>query len=278
MIAEKVAKEGDALEKELNRIDGACFINAGIVSASRLYIVSYIKKHMDRFLYTDTDSIHLKGQDIPSDIPISDKMGDFKVEHTFTKCKYKGIKNYIIVEDGHIIPTIAGVPKDSFDTITKAPGVDLGYIEKAIARKDLEKIYAKPIAIRQLVEDIDTGTVAYEPKKVMLSGQEIQNKVKEKLEEIRKRREGWDWYTGKEIDKNLKNQYKDKAWSEHVIDNWNTQALKAGKTPTFNECAEYLRRKLHQIKVIEKDGEEIEVYNGDFYSKATHRWWTIKEA
>lgn len=242
MIAEKTAKDPDALEKELKRTEGACFINAAIVSASRAYIASFIKKHIDRFLYTDTDSIHLKGTEIPSDIPVSDKMGDFKVEHTFTRCKYNSIKNYVIVEDGRVIPTIAGIPKDSFDKIVKMPGVDAEYIKKAVSHKDPEKLYQKPIGIRELVEDIDTGTVSYEPKKVMLSGQKTRNRVAEKLEAIRKRREGWDWYNGREMDRKAKLTYGDEGNLRHHIERWNDAVDEGIIQPSFEKAVEYLRK------------------------------------
>lgn len=106
-------------DDRLNKSDGLCYINNAVVSAGKKYIISYIKKHQGRFLYTDTDSIHLSGTEIPEDIPISDEMGDFKVEHTYTECAYHWQKEYCIKEDGIVKPTIAGTPKDTkFDAVS----------------------------------------------------------------------------------------------------------------------------------------------------------------
>lgn len=241
LIAQKISKTANEIEKEYKRLDGMCFLNAAIVSASRQYIVSFIKRHMDRFLYTDTDSIHLSGQDIPSDIPISDKMGDFKVEHTFTKCEYRDIKKYMIVENGVIIPTIAGIPKDSFETIVKVPGIDTKKISKYITHKDLHHLFLSPIAISQLQEDIETGTCEYVSRAVKLSGEDMRSKISKKISEYRRKREGWDYCNGKAIDANLKRRYGAHAVLEHAISKWAYGVKDGSIKPSFDKCVEFLR-------------------------------------
>lgn len=128
--------------KKLLKTDGLCFMNMAIVSAARRYMLTYIKKHMDRLLYVDTDSLHLSGYDIPKDIPISDRMGDFKVESTFTDCVYHGIKAYAHIEHDEVIPTIAGIPKDThFDSI--------------------DEVFSGPFCIKTIKEDPETMGICY---------------------------------------------------------------------------------------------------------------------
>lgn len=269
MIAQKTLKDGEELKKAYKRLDGLCFVNAAIVSASRAYIVSYIKKHMDRFLYTDTDSIHLSGTAIPDDIPISDKMGDFKIEHIFTKCEYCGIKKYMIVESGQIIPTIAGVPKDSFDTIGRAEGVNPRKIKKYISKQNLYKLFDSSIAVAQLTEDIETGTCAYEYHGVRLADNDkVKTKVARKMEAYRKRREGYDYYTGKEISKSLYDQYGRDKENDHIIDKWNDNVESGNVVPSFDLAVAYLSREIH-------------IKRGEIWCNSPYDdvkgWWTIDE-
>lgn len=167
-------------EKNLKKTQGLCYLNSAIVSESRRYIIRFIKKHRDRFLYTDTDSLHLMGADVPDDIPVSDKMGDFKIEHTFTKCCYKGLKNYMFVENGKIVPTVAGFPKDTFEHLPTVKDTDTAYILKALIKKDLTKLYEKPIGRWVLVEDIKSGTISYESSKTYLKKPELPSKAEER--------------------------------------------------------------------------------------------------
>lgn len=174
-------------EKQLEKCSGLVFLNAAIVSAARLKMVRLIKKCGDRFLYTDTDSIHLSGKEIPDFIKISDDLGDFKIEHTFEKCLYKDIKNYVIVENGKILITIAGIPKDTFQRLYergKIKGVDYEYIEKALQRKDLTKLYEKPVPVHHIEEDAALKTLSYTTTPIMVNNAE---RIEHKLERRRNR-------------------------------------------------------------------------------------------
>lgn len=237
MIAQKQPRDERQIEKDLNGTDGLCFVNAAIVSASRYFIVAYIRKYNLNFLYTDTDSIHLAGQIIPDGIPISDKMGDFKIEHTFTSCEYRDIKKYMIVEKGVIIPTVAGIPKNTFADYDKSTKI-YSYIK----HQDIHKLFVNPFEISQLVEDIDTGTVSYESHMVRLDGVDIRSKVSKKLEEARKRRAGYDYYNGVKLTDSLKDNYGREAILHHQIERWN-YSVRAGiiKKPTFEEAVAFLR-------------------------------------
>lgn len=148
---------------ELGKTQGLLYINVAIVSEARRYIVGYIRKHLDRWLYTDTDSIHLRGTEIPEDIPVSDELGDFKPEHIYTRVKYYGIKRYIgYTDDGKLLPTISGLPKDVFEPVHKMPGVDAVYFNKAIKHHKIEQLFKKPISIYNVVEDLESLTVSVE--------------------------------------------------------------------------------------------------------------------
>lgn len=133
-------------KKEMKKVSGLCYVNAAITSAARLKIVTDIKKNRDRWLYTDTDSIHLKGNKIPDTVPISDKIGEYKVEHRYTDVVYKGRKSYIYIEHGKVTPTIAGVPKDTFD------GQHI---------YNIRDLYQQEQTVLRLLEDTYTGTLHY---------------------------------------------------------------------------------------------------------------------
>lgn len=70
-------------------------IAAFITAYSREYLITNIIKNYDRFVYCDTDSMYMLGQDKPN-IPIHKSLyGYFKIEHYIKKAKYLGCKRYI---------------------------------------------------------------------------------------------------------------------------------------------------------------------------------------
>lgn len=67
----------------------------------------------DRFIYADTDSIHLVGTELPDCIEIDDvKLGAWKHESTFWQAKFLRAKCYIEYQEGKEEPTVhvAGMP------------------------------------------------------------------------------------------------------------------------------------------------------------------------
>lgn len=82
-----------------------CFItawarNKTIRSAQRVY---------DRFIYADTDSLHLVGTEIPEGLEIHPtKLGAWDHEATFTRAKYLRAKTYLDEIDGKLKLTCAG--------------------------------------------------------------------------------------------------------------------------------------------------------------------------
>lgn len=79
-------------------INAPCYIHiaSAITSIARYIIYDYATKCKDRFRYSDTDSLHLKGWDIPEFIKVSDELGDFKIEHKYLDARYYKKKVYII--------------------------------------------------------------------------------------------------------------------------------------------------------------------------------------
>lgn len=66
----------------------------------------------DRFLYADTDSLHLLGTEIPPELEIDDvKLGAWAHESSFDRAKYIRAKTYIEEENGELRVTCAGMPK-----------------------------------------------------------------------------------------------------------------------------------------------------------------------
>lgn len=80
-------------EMPKNFLFGAIFITAQARNTlfNGIYSVGY-----ERFLYCDTDSIHLKGHETPKELSIDNKiLGKWKIESYFKKAKYLRDKTYI---------------------------------------------------------------------------------------------------------------------------------------------------------------------------------------
>ena len=80
------------------KVEKGMYLPVGIfVTAwARYMIIKYIKKYKYRFLYCDTDSLYLKGQEIPTGIKIHSSLyGYFKIEHYIEKARFLGPKRYI---------------------------------------------------------------------------------------------------------------------------------------------------------------------------------------
>lgn len=84
-------------------------IGAAITALARVDIIRHIQKNYDRWLYSDTDSLFLLGADIPSDITISEKLGDFKIEKEYDRIEFIKKKTYAYENNGEFFLTVAGV-------------------------------------------------------------------------------------------------------------------------------------------------------------------------
>lgn len=89
-------------EKEIR---DALYIPLGtyVTSWARYITISTAQKLYDRFIYADTDSLHLTGWDLPEGINIHhSNLGAWKMEYKFKNAKYLRAKCYIdILADGY---------------------------------------------------------------------------------------------------------------------------------------------------------------------------------
>lgn len=92
-----------------------CFVtayarNKTIRSAQSVY---------DRFVYADTDSLHLLGTELPDNLDIDPyKLGAWKHESSPTRARFIRQKTYIEEIDGQLNVTCAGMPKQCHDAVT----------------------------------------------------------------------------------------------------------------------------------------------------------------
>lgn len=73
----------------------------------------------ERFIYADTDSLHLAGSEIPECLEISDvELGKWKVESHFTRARFLRQKSYIEEINGKLHVTCAGMPASCHQYVT----------------------------------------------------------------------------------------------------------------------------------------------------------------
>lgn len=246
IIPTKVQRSPEAIEKDHANVSGACFINAAIVSQAREKMVNIIKRHLDRFLYTDTDSLHLAGVVVPDDIPISDKLGDFKIEHVFEKCYYKGQKRYLLIEGGEVVQCVAGIAKDALKHQATLKGVDSRYIARALHMGRLGRLYRKPIATYVTSIDISSASVCYEFVPAMLAGSPDKH---DKSHEERKIEADMEWGDNQRMKRAFKMR-KHLAWERQLIEGYAREAERHG----WENIPEYYRKKYgEQIEEILAD-------------------------
>lgn len=98
---------GEAGERKPLYIPIGTFITAW----ARYTTITAAQKVFDRFLYADTDSLHLIGTTPPDDLDIDDvRLGAWKIENRFTRAKFIRAKTYVEEIDGSLKVTCAGLP------------------------------------------------------------------------------------------------------------------------------------------------------------------------
>lgn len=106
---------GEWEERKPVYIPMATFITAW----ARYTTITAAQSVYDRFLYADTDSLHLIGTEIPEEIDVDPvRLGAWKHEATFTRAKYLRAKSYVEEIDGKLEVTCAGLPDDCHDQVT----------------------------------------------------------------------------------------------------------------------------------------------------------------
>lgn len=90
-----------------------------ITAWARYKTISSAQKVYNRFVYADTDSLHLIGTDIPDMLEVDPvKLGAWKHESTFTRARFIRQKSYIEEIDGEIKITCAGMPDRCYQYVT----------------------------------------------------------------------------------------------------------------------------------------------------------------
>jgi hypothetical protein len=90
-----------------------------ITAWARHKTISSAQKVYDRFVYADTDSLHLIGTEIPDMLEVDPvKLGAWKHESTFTRARFLRQKSYIEEIDGVLNITCAGMPDRCYQFVT----------------------------------------------------------------------------------------------------------------------------------------------------------------
>lgn len=98
---------------------------AFVTAWGRKILIEAIQKCGERFIYCDTDSLHLVGWEKPDYLPIDQyALGAFKVEKYFEKARYLRPKSYITMLDGQLDITCSNLQKRAYNmekTYEKTP-------------------------------------------------------------------------------------------------------------------------------------------------------------
>lgn len=90
-----------------------------ITAHARYKTISSAQKVYERFIYADTDSLHLVGTDIPDCLDVDAvRLGAWKHESTFTRGKFLRQKTYMEEIDGNITVHVAGMPANLHGQVT----------------------------------------------------------------------------------------------------------------------------------------------------------------
>lgn len=99
----------------------AIYIPVGVfVTAwARNKTIRSAQANYERFIYADTDSLHLVGTEYPEGMEVDPvKLGAWKHESTFTRAKFLHSKCYIEEMNGELKVTVAGMPENCYSQVT----------------------------------------------------------------------------------------------------------------------------------------------------------------
>lgn len=84
-----------------------------VLDYAKLYIISRAQLYYNNLCYIDTDSMHLNNIEDPYSlgVPISNKIGDFKIEKRAYKALYIGRKKYLVNDKGVTSFSMSGLNK-----------------------------------------------------------------------------------------------------------------------------------------------------------------------
>lgn len=90
-----------------------------ITAHARYKTITSAQKVYDRFIYADTDSLHLVGADVPDCLDVDPiRLGAWKHESTFTRGKFLRAKTYMEEIDGQLVVHVAGMPAKLHGQVT----------------------------------------------------------------------------------------------------------------------------------------------------------------
>lgn len=123
-------------------------VGAFITAYARATTITAAQSQYDRFIYADTDSLHMVGTDLPDNLDIHQtRLGAWKHEGTFTRARFIRSKTYIEEMDGELHITCAGMPKrchkyvtwDNFKEGSVFPGkFQFSHVPGGIVLKDID--------------------------------------------------------------------------------------------------------------------------------------------
>ena len=124
---------------------------------ARRELLFAIMDNRDRFVYCDTDSMHLLGTENPAGIPIDDKaLCHWKVEGTFTRAKHLRTKAYIWDLNGKFSVTCAGMP-DDVKALVNWDNFEYGFTNAFVDENGNEKIC--PLFAKLMPKAVPGGVV-----------------------------------------------------------------------------------------------------------------------
>ena len=132
--------EGDKLHSYIEEHEAKEYyrpIASFITSCARCVLIRALEECHERFVYCDTDSIYIRGRELPN-IPIDDsKLGFWKFEGSYTRFKAIRTKCYVKEHEGRLETKVAGLPKRVQASTINFDNLETGLkIEKAkLARK-----------------------------------------------------------------------------------------------------------------------------------------------
>ena len=90
-----------------------------VTSYARYKTITSAQSVYDRFLYADTDSLHLLGTEIPEGLDVDPvRLGAWKHESTFTRAKFLRAKCYTEEIDERLSTHVAGMPANVHSQVT----------------------------------------------------------------------------------------------------------------------------------------------------------------
>ena len=90
-----------------------------VTSYARYKTISSAQMVYDRFLYADTDSLHILGTDVPECLDVDQyRLGAWKLESHFSRAKFLRAKCYTEEIEGALSTHVSGMPYNVHDQVT----------------------------------------------------------------------------------------------------------------------------------------------------------------